>query len=151
MRAFKILSNEANQSTARQDISTSINVHQERIWANCLFPKSSEKVPRPIYRCTYSLKRNPSVQPTNQLAECTLTMSIIQIVLIAAGPLAVELMKLLLQGDRRSRPFRRTVLLSPPLETPSVVCRCISHTSSRGEDRHLKVGGQEQHFEERKL
>jgi len=52
MRAFKILSNEANHSTTRQYISTSIHVHQEQIWASCLFPKSSEKVPRPIYRCT---------------------------------------------------------------------------------------------------
>lgn len=51
-----------------------------------------------------SLKRNPSVQPTNQLAECTLRMCIIQGIWIAAGTLPVERMKSLLQGDRQRCP-----------------------------------------------
>jgi len=82
----------------------------------------------------YSFKRNPSVQPTSQLAERTLTMSIKQGVLIAAGPNeyytgrfdCCRTARRTADGILATMLFvpQDSVLLSPPLEIPSVVFRC---------------------------
>ena len=113
------------KKTSLQHIRTSIHVPSRDDLGQLSLPENFRKSTTSHIQMS-SLKRNPPVQPTNQFAECTLAICIIQGVLITAGPLAVERIKSLLHGDRRSRPFRQdSVPLSRPLETSSVVFRCI--------------------------
>jgi hypothetical protein len=100
------------QTNRQHGIHTSIHVHKNHIVRQLAHPENSLKSSMPHTQIS-SLKQNPPLHPTNhQFTECTLTIRIIQDVLIIAGPLAIERTKSLLHGDQRRCPFRRTQFCS---------------------------------------